>query len=93
MILDNATTAMTGGQISSAAGRLEDICLGLGVEKEHIHVINPSPSYQEENLNIIKAEISYQGVSVIIPRRECIQTIARKIREDHKKKQQEEVKE
>ena len=36
MILDNATTAMTGGQQSAATGRLEEICLGLGVEKDHI---------------------------------------------------------
>ncbi len=84
MILDNATTAMTGGQQSSANGRLEDICRGLGVEKEHIHVLNPSPKYHEENMQLIKDEIEYDGVSVIIPRRECIQTAARKIREAKK---------
>jgi indolepyruvate ferredoxin oxidoreductase alpha subunit len=87
MILDNATTAMTGGQRSAATGRLEDICLGLGVEKEHIHVVNPSPKYHEENLKIINDEINYEGVSVIIPRRECIQTVARRIREEKKEKQ------
>jgi indolepyruvate ferredoxin oxidoreductase alpha subunit len=27
---------------------------------------------------IIKEEIDYKGLSVIIPRRECIQTLARK---------------
>jgi indolepyruvate ferredoxin oxidoreductase alpha subunit len=54
-------------------------------------VVNPSPKYHEENLQIIKDEINYQGVSVIIPRRECIQTVARKIREDKKQKKQEEV--
>jgi indolepyruvate ferredoxin oxidoreductase alpha subunit len=91
MILDNATTAMTGGQHSSASGRLEDICIGLGIEKDHIHVVNPSPKYHEENLQLIKEEINYPGVSVIIPRRECIQTVARKIREDKKQKHQEEV--
>lgn len=86
MILDNATTAMTGGQESAATGRLEDICLGLGVEKDHIFVLNPSPKYHGENMEIIKNELNYQGVSVIIPRRECIQTLARKIREEKKKK-------
>jgi indolepyruvate ferredoxin oxidoreductase, alpha subunit len=91
MILDNATTAMTGGQDSAATGRIEDICLGLGVEKDHIHVVNPSSKYHEENLRTIKEEIDYNGVSVIIPRRECIQTLARKLREDKKQKQQEEV--
>jgi indolepyruvate ferredoxin oxidoreductase, alpha subunit len=91
VILDNATTAMTGGQQSAATGRLEAICLGLGVEKDHIRVVDPSPKFHEENLQIIKDEIDYAGVSVIIPRRECIQTISRKIREDHKQKQQKEV--
>lgn len=87
MILDNATTAMTGGQRSAATGRLEDICLGLGVDKDHIHVVNPSPKYHEENLKIINDEINYQGVSVIIPRRECIQTVARRIRDEKKEKE------
>lgn len=88
MILDNATTAMTGGQQSAATGRLEDICEGLGVAKEHIHVLNPSPKNHEENLKIIQDEINYQGVSVIIPRRECIQTVARRLREEKKEKQE-----
>jgi indolepyruvate ferredoxin oxidoreductase alpha subunit len=91
MILDNATTAMTGGQPSAALGKIESICIGLGVEKEHIHVLNPSPKYHEENMSIIKKEIEYEGVSVIIPRRECLQTVARRIREEKKKKQKEQL--
>ena len=31
IISDNSTTGMTGGQQSHATGRLEDICLGIGV--------------------------------------------------------------
>jgi len=84
MILDNETTAMTGGQDSSAFGRIEDICLGVGVSKEHIFVLNPSPKHHEENLAILKQELDYKGVSVIIPRRECIQTAIRHHNE-HKK--------
>jgi indolepyruvate ferredoxin oxidoreductase alpha subunit len=87
MILDNATTAMTGGQNSSATGKLEDICIGLGVNKEHLHILNPSPKYHEENMQIISREIEYEGVSVIIPRRECIQTVARRIRAEKKARQ------
>ena len=34
----------------------------------------------EEMKQIIREEIDYRGVSVIIPRRECIQTLARKKR-------------
>lgn len=77
-ILDNSTTAMTGGQLSSATGRIEHICKGVGVEEEHIHIINPLKKHHEENMKIIKQELDYKGVSVIIPRRECIQTIGKK---------------
>ena len=85
MILDNATTGMTGGQNSAATGKIEAICIALGVEEDHVRVINPSPKYHEENLGIMKEEIEYNGVSVIIPRRECIQTATRKIRDEKKK--------
>jgi indolepyruvate ferredoxin oxidoreductase alpha subunit len=76
MILDNETTAMTGGQSSNARGKIEDICKGLGVNEDHIHIMNPIPKHHDENMEIVKQELEYQGVSVIIPRRECIQTIA-----------------
>jgi len=89
IILDNATTAMTGGQQSAATGKLEAICEALGVEKEHIKVMNPTPKLHEENLAIMKEEIEYKGVSVIIPRRECLQTVARRIRQEKRRKQQE----
>ena len=36
---------------------------------------------QGEVTRILKEEIEYNGVSVIIPRRECIQTAARHARE------------
>lgn len=72
VILDNGITGMTGSQKSSATGRIESICEGIGVAKEHIRVINPLKKFHEENVNIFKEEIAYQGVSVIIPRRECI---------------------
>ena len=77
MILDNETTAMTGGQDSAAFGRIEDICKGVGVKADHIFVIDPSPKYHKENLAILNQELEYEGVSVIIPRRECIQTAIR----------------
>lgn len=85
MILDNETTGMTGGQDSAANGKIEAICLGLGVDKDHLKVINPIPKNHDENTAILKAEINYQGVSVIIPRRECIQTATRRLREEKKK--------
>ena len=72
MILDNGITGMTGSQKSSATGRIESICQGIGVAPEHIRVINPLSSRLEENVKVIREELEYQGVSVIIPRRECI---------------------
>ncbi|MDR2084688.1 MAG: indolepyruvate ferredoxin oxidoreductase [Bacteroidales bacterium] len=80
MILDNSTTAMTGGQDSNAYTKLESICKGLGVEENHIKIINPLPKFHEENVKTIKEELDYNGVSVIIPKRECIQTIGKKKR-------------
>ncbi|MFC2130289.1 thiamine pyrophosphate-dependent enzyme [Bacteroidota bacterium] len=72
IIVDNGTTAMTGGQPSPGHGRIEAICKGVGVEEEHIRVLNPLKRNHEENVKIIKEELAYNGVSVIIPRRICI---------------------
>jgi indolepyruvate ferredoxin oxidoreductase alpha subunit len=91
MILDNATTAMTGGQTSAAFGKIEDICRGVGVEEDHIIVLNPSPKNHEENMEIMKRELDYKGVSVIIPRRECIQTATRDMKAAKNQKSQVEV--
>jgi len=80
IISDNETTGMTGGQQSAATGKLEKICLGLGVDPEHLKVIIPLKKNHDENVKVITSEIEYNGVSVIISQRECIQTAARKNR-------------
>ena len=77
IISDNLTTGMTGGQDSAGTGRLEQICYGLGVEKEHVRVVVPLPKNYDEMEQVLREEIAYNGVSVIIPRRECIQTLKR----------------
>ena len=86
IISDNLTTGMTGGQDSAGTNKFEAICLGLGVEPEHVRVVVPLPKNMEEITRTIKEEIEYNGVSVIIPRRECIQTAARHAREKAKAK-------
>ena len=86
IILDNATTGMTGGQPSSALGKIEQICKGLGVEEEHIRVIKPLRKNHEENVKVLREEMEYEGVSVIIPRRECIQTLNKRMREKFREK-------
>ena len=85
IISDNLTTARTGGQDSAGTHKFEAICLALGVEREHLHVVVPLPANMPEITRILREEINYHGVSVIIPQRECIQTLGRKLRQ---KKQQ-----
>ncbi len=77
IISDNSTTGMTGGQKSQATDRLESICLGLGVDPDHLKVIVPLKKNHEENKAVIRAELNYHGISVILARRECIQTASR----------------
>ena len=80
IISDNFPTAMTGGQDSAGTNKFEAICLGLGVEPEHLHVVVPLPKNMPEITRIIREEINYKGVSVIIPQRECIQTFKRHLK-------------
>ncbi len=87
IISDNLTTAMTGGQDSAGTNKFEAICLGLGVEPEHVRVVVPIAKNMEEITAIIRSEIEYPGVSVIIPRRECIQTLNRKLRQKRAQQQ------
>jgi indolepyruvate ferredoxin oxidoreductase alpha subunit len=77
LIVDNEAVAMTGGQDSSAKGRIEHICEGIGVDPKHIRLFVPLKKNHDEIVQIIKEEVEFKGVSVIIGRRECIQRISR----------------
>ena len=81
LISDNLTTGMTGGQDSAGTGRLEAICLGLGVEPEHVRVVVPLPKNMEEIKQVLREEVAYNGTSVVIARRECIQTLKRHLKQ------------
>jgi indolepyruvate ferredoxin oxidoreductase alpha subunit len=72
---------MTGGQDSAGTSKFEAICRGLGVPDEHLHVVVPIPKNMEEITRIIREEINYKGTSVIIPRRECMQTLQRHLKQ------------
>lgn len=91
IIADNLTTAMTGGQFSPSIGKIEDICRGLGVEEEHIRIFEPHHRKLNEIVQILKEELNYRGVSVIIPRRECLVTLTKRTREERKKAQAKKV--
>ncbi len=80
VISDNITTGMTGGQDSAGTGKLEQICMAVGVAPEHVRVVIPLPKNMDEISRVIDEEIAYHGTSVIISRRECIQTAKRHLK-------------
>ena len=79
-ILDNSIVAMTGGQPTTATDQeVIDLVAGLGVPREHIRLVAPSVRNKDETLAVIREELSYQGLSVIIARRACV-TYAKQIK-------------
>lgn len=86
-ILDNGITAMTGGQISPGTGRFPEICKGIGVSPEHIHVVKPLRKNHADMVKLFKEEFEYKGVSVIISYRECVVEANKRVREKIKDKQ------
>ncbi len=86
IILDNSAVAMTGGQPSAGEGRIEQICVGIGVKPEHVRTVIPLPKNHDEMVRVIKEEIEYDGLSVIIAQRECIQTLVARKKRMRKKK-------
>lgn len=89
IILDNEAVAMTGGQDSAAKGRIEKICVGVGVDPQHIRLVVPLRKNYDEMVQVIREELAFKGVSVIIARRPCIQKIARTKREQQASEQSE----
>ena len=82
VISDNESVSMTGGQESSAVGKIESICEGVGVDPKHIRLLVPLKKYHGQMLETFKEELEYEGVSVIVFRRDCIQAAAKKIRKE-----------
>lgn len=86
VISDNESVSMTGGQESSAVGKIESICEGVGVDPDHIRLLVPLAKNHEEMVNTFNEELAYEGVSVVIYRRECIQTMAKNRRKERNAK-------
>ena len=79
LILDNETTAMTGGQPTILPpSRIGKLVLGLGVDPAHCHVITAHHQHTEGNRKLIRKEVEYPGLSVIIAVRECVETLKTK---------------
>ncbi len=75
VIVDNEAIAMTGGQPTMLnSTRLKPLVLGLGIDPDHFHVIKAHHSQAAANAAIIRKELEYRGLSVVIAVRECIET-------------------
>jgi indolepyruvate ferredoxin oxidoreductase alpha subunit len=82
IILDNEAVAMTGGQQPLLPSRkLRDICLGVGVDPTHMHVVEVHPRKKDELVQVLKREMDYRGFSVVIAHRTCLE-MAKKMKKD-----------
>jgi indolepyruvate ferredoxin oxidoreductase alpha subunit len=82
IIMDNGTTAMTGGQDTVVPSpRIREAVLGLGVPEEHVVTLLPLPKNHDENTAAVKRELAHEGTSVIITVRECVVTLKKKYAE------------
>ncbi len=82
VILDNSTTGMTGGQEVPIPGtKIDKMVEALGVPEDHIKLLDPKRAKHEDNIKMMRDELEYRGLSVVIARKECVQyvkTIRRK---------------
>lgn len=75
IIVDNMTTAMTGGQPTILpSSQLEGVVKGVGVDPAHVRVLEAHHRHTEANAAIIRQELEYPGLSVVIMVRECVET-------------------
>ncbi|MGK5086424.1 thiamine pyrophosphate-dependent enzyme [Bdellovibrionota bacterium FG-2] len=78
VILDNEAVAMTGGQKTLIPSkRLKDVVLGLGVSPDHLKIVEAHRTKIKDNTEILRKEIEYPGISVVIAVRECVETAVR----------------
>jgi indolepyruvate ferredoxin oxidoreductase alpha subunit len=78
IILDNETVGMTGQQDTVLPhSHVETIVLGVGVDPAHVALLEAHPRKVPEMAARIRAEIAYEGLSVVITYRPCIQAARR----------------
>jgi indolepyruvate ferredoxin oxidoreductase alpha subunit len=76
VILDNSAVAMTGCQETiMPSENLRPLALGLGVAPEHLFEFDAKKPLVEENAAKLRAEIEYQGLSVVIFKRPCLEVL------------------
>jgi indolepyruvate ferredoxin oxidoreductase alpha subunit len=79
LVLDNRVVAMTGAQPTATPPTdLEGLILGLGVDPGHFHVVDSHPKHVDRLAGLIEQEAAHHGLSVLVIRRECLESIRRK---------------
>jgi indolepyruvate ferredoxin oxidoreductase alpha subunit len=79
IILDNSIVAMTGCQPTMIPSEnLRGIILGCGVKPERLLELEATKQNIEKNAALLKAEIEYRGLSVLIFKRECLEAARKK---------------
>jgi len=87
IIVDNSTTAMTGGQPTLLPStQVLEMLKGMGLSPDHLHVIEAHRKNVPAMTELLKKEFAHHGISVVIAQRECLET-ARSSRRDAKAKQ------
>jgi indolepyruvate ferredoxin oxidoreductase alpha subunit len=76
LVVDNSTVGMTGTQRSMSTGStLDQAILGTGISEDHFRIIEPTPRNHDQNVAVMREELAYDGVSVIVARRACIEAL------------------
>jgi indolepyruvate ferredoxin oxidoreductase alpha subunit len=76
LVVDNSTVGMTGTQRSMSTGStLDQAILGTGISEDHFRIIEPTPRNHDQNVSVMREELAYDGPSVIVARRACIEAI------------------
>jgi len=57
------------------AVRLEPVLKGIGLDPEHIKIIRAHRNEHDKNVAVIKAELAWEGPSVVVLVRECIEAL------------------
>ena len=83
LILDNRVVGMTGQQPSQALDQVERLVLGMGIPEAQLQVLTPLPQQHEINVKALESALQHPGPSVVVFRRECIQSLRRGVLKDH----------
>jgi indolepyruvate ferredoxin oxidoreductase, alpha subunit len=83
LILDNRVVGMTGQQPSQALDRVERMVLGMGLPEAQVQVLLPLPRQHAVNVQAVQDALRHPGPSVLVFRRECIQSLRRGVLKDH----------